>query len=159
MPAKTRAEYITLDRLIKYGGADNCRGCEMLTSRHSKKCRDRFNRLIKADKPVPVGAKPTPITAETILEEDKDEPSAIAFGDLMAEELVPERPPASDAESLGGAPTTPRSEEEETESASFALAAQKQAKEAWKQLSRVRRLATDLPGVGVLKNMRVAVTH
>ena len=82
-PAKTRAGYITLDRLIKYGGADGCRGCEMLTSRHTKACRDRINRLIRADKPVPVELKPKPVIAEDVQRDHEVEPHVLASGDLV----------------------------------------------------------------------------
>ena len=83
LPAKTRAEYITLGRLIKYGGTDGCRGCEVLTSRHTKACRDRFNRLIKADKPVPVELKSKPVTAEEIQGSHESEPHVLASGNLV----------------------------------------------------------------------------
>lgn len=97
MPAKTRAEYITLDRLIKYGGSDGCRGCEMLTSRHTKACRDRFNRLIRADKPVPVELKPKPVIVEDIHGSRQSDPHAFASGDLVGstleDDIVPICPP------------------------------------------------------------------
>ena len=160
LPAKTRAEYITLDRLIKYGGTDGCRGCEMLTSRHTKACRDRFNRLIRADKPVPVELKPKPVIAEDVQRDPEVEPHVLASGDLVGpmieEDIVPICPPNSDDESSGPAPTTPASGAEDTVGLSDgelleALVAQTETnKQTWNGLSRVRRLSTDLPGIGVL---------
>ena len=48
--AGERHEYITLDRIIKYGASPSCRACERLTGRHTPACRARFDGLIKADK-------------------------------------------------------------------------------------------------------------
>ena len=48
--AGERHEYITLDRLIKYGASPSCRACENLTGRHTPACRARFDGLIKADR-------------------------------------------------------------------------------------------------------------
>ena len=159
LPAKTRAEYITLDRLIKYGGTDGCRGCEMVTSRHTKACRDRFNRLIRADKPVPVEVKPRPITTEEVRDSVGSEPHAIASGDLagsrLDDDVVPICPPESDGESSGPAPTTPIDDIDAAAEVTAVesldgLVVQAVAKETWAGLSRVRRLSTDLPGIGVL---------
>ena len=152
LPAKTRAEYITLDRLIKYGGTDNCRGCEMLTSRHTKACRDRFNRLIRADKPVPVEAKPRPLTADAIREGDGLGSPTFASRDLaeskLEEDLVPECPPdLVETASSGYEPSyLPEAEIPSVEG----MTAAAESNQTWSGLSRVRRLATDLPGVGVL---------
>ena len=65
-------------------------------------------------------------------------------------------PPNSDDESSGPAPTTPASGAEDTVGPSHgelleALVAQTETnKQTWNGLSRVRRLSTDLPGIGVL---------
>ena len=60
----TRHEYITLDRLIKYGCTPSCRACETASStgRHTAACRARFDALIKADR---VGRTPKTPTATT----------------------------------------------------------------------------------------------
>ena len=46
--ASTRHEYITLDRLIKYGPSPSCTGCDKVTGRHTPACR-----LIKSVHPRP----------------------------------------------------------------------------------------------------------
>ena len=71
-PAK-RHEYITLDRLIKYGGTPGCKACEGDSVTCSPVCKVRFDGLIRADKtaesrskslpPTPVSLPPTPAPA------------------------------------------------------------------------------------------------
>ena len=71
-PAK-RHEYITLDRLIKYGGTPGCKACQGDSVTHSPVCKVRFDGLIRADKtaesrskslpPTPVSLPPTPAPA------------------------------------------------------------------------------------------------
>ena len=60
----TSHEYITLDRLIKYGGSPSCRACETAFSsgRHTPACRARFDALIRADR---VGRTPRTPAAVT----------------------------------------------------------------------------------------------
>ena len=48
--AGERHEYITLDRIIKYGPSPSCRACENVKGKHTPACRARFDGLIKADK-------------------------------------------------------------------------------------------------------------
>ena len=48
--AGERHEYITLDRIIKYGPSPACRACENVKGKHTPACRARFDGLIKADK-------------------------------------------------------------------------------------------------------------
>ena len=47
-----RSKYITLDRIIRYGATDGCRACtfESTYSKHTPRCRARFNGLIRADR-------------------------------------------------------------------------------------------------------------
>ena len=154
LPAKTRAEYITLDRLIKYGGTDDCRGCEMLTSRHSKACRDRFNRLIRADRPVPVEAKPRPVSADDIRDGQGSGSPTFALRDLaepgLEDDLVPECP-LPDADEAAPSPGYEPSILADDEAPPIeGMIAASQSHEVWGGLSRIRRLSTDLPGVGVL---------
>ena len=71
-PAK-RHEYITLDRLIKYGGTPGCKACRGEATTHTPVCKVRFDGLIRADKtaearvksvpPTPVSLPPTPAPA------------------------------------------------------------------------------------------------
>ena len=65
-PAAKRNEYITLERIIKYGASPGCRACLCDGGTHSAACRARFNALVRADK---VGKPPrtppgTPVPAE-----------------------------------------------------------------------------------------------
>ena len=76
-----RSEYITLDRIMRFGATEGCRACrfESTYSKHTPICRARFNGLIRADRiassradgsntPVPVTPAPeTP--APEIVEE------------------------------------------------------------------------------------------
>ena len=48
-PAK-RHEYITLDRLIKYGGTPGCKACKGEAVLHTPVCKVRLDGLIRADK-------------------------------------------------------------------------------------------------------------
>ena len=47
-----RSEYITLDRIIRFGATDGCCACrfESTYSKHTPICRARFNGLIRADR-------------------------------------------------------------------------------------------------------------
>ena len=47
---KERNEYITLDRLIRYGPSSGCKACEKVGGAHTAACKARFNALIRADK-------------------------------------------------------------------------------------------------------------
>lgn len=144
LPAKKRSEYITIDRLIKDGGTDDCAGCELLNSRHTRACRDRFNRLIRADKPLPVAIKHPPPEAEGVALKES-EPSAIAPGDRIGEDS--EGICAPDSDDLSEyAPTEPLPEEDVSEMHGMPSQVQANAK----HLSRIRRLEADLPGIGVM---------
>ena len=69
-PAK-RHEYITLDRIIKYGITPGCKACKGDAVIHSPVCKVRFDGLVRADKaaearikslpPTPVSIPPTPL--------------------------------------------------------------------------------------------------
>lgn len=49
-PPRERNEYITLDRLIKYGGTPGCGACSKAGGTHTAFCKARFNGLVRADK-------------------------------------------------------------------------------------------------------------
>ena len=78
--ASTRHEYITLDRLIKYGPSPFCAGCEKVTGRHTHTpaCRARFDALIKADKirapKTPSKVVSSPLTPSVEIEKDTGKP-------------------------------------------------------------------------------------
>ena len=48
--AGERHEYITLDRIIKYGPSPSSRACENVKGKHTPACRARFDGLIKLTK-------------------------------------------------------------------------------------------------------------
>ena len=79
-------EYITLDRIIRFGPTVGCKACAFTSehSVHSPVCRARFNALIRANR-VATGTK-TPATL----------PPTPAVG--LDADIVPECPPASDVE-------------------------------------------------------------
>ena len=47
---RERNEYITLGRLIKYGGTPGCGACSKARGTHTAVCKARFNGLVRADK-------------------------------------------------------------------------------------------------------------
>lgn len=49
-PPRERKEYITLDRLIKYGGTPGCGACSKAGGVHAAFCKARFNGLVRADR-------------------------------------------------------------------------------------------------------------
>ena len=107
-PAK-RHEYITLDRIIKYGITPGCRACKGESIVHSPVCKVRFDGLVRADKtaearikslpPTPVSIPPTPVPppAELAPEtadgdhgppaEDSDIDDGYGIGGLINQEL------------------------------------------------------------------------
>ena len=83
-PPRERNEYITLDRLIKYGGTPGCGACSKAGGTHTAACKARFNGLVRADKiasgtktPKAPGQMPmTPFAGPTPAVEDTHEPVA-----------------------------------------------------------------------------------
>ena len=63
VPPRERHEYITLDRLIKYGATPGCGACSRAGGTHTAVCKARFTCLITADK-IATGSK-TPKTPGT----------------------------------------------------------------------------------------------
>ena len=62
-----RHEYITLDRIIRFGATPDCKACSELKGRHNSRCKARFDMLIKAEKASRVDKSPeTPMTPRTI---------------------------------------------------------------------------------------------
>jgi len=101
---KKRNEYITLDRIIRFGATPGCRACESASdhAQHSAKCRARFNGLIRADRiassgvstppptpvvpptPTPAPVSPPPVAADAI--EDEIDPASFSAGIVPGEE-------------------------------------------------------------------------
>ena len=102
-PPRERNEYITLDRLIKYGGTSGCNACEKASGTHTAFCKARFNGLIRPDKiasghktpkalepgPVtPTIAPPTPVVKTTVDEEVVPEASEeVDYSGVAPEDL------------------------------------------------------------------------
>ena len=59
---KERNEYITLDRLIRYGPSPGCKACEKAGGSHTAACRARFTGLIRADKIAADGRHGSPLS-------------------------------------------------------------------------------------------------
>ena len=45
-----RHEYITLDRIIRFGATPDCRACIEMKGGHNSRCKARFDSLVKAEK-------------------------------------------------------------------------------------------------------------
>ena len=94
-PPRERNEYITLDRLIKYGSTPGCKACEKASGVHNAVCKARFNGLIKADKiatghkmpstpkvpPTPTALPPTPAEVPARLPSEVPVAPDVAAGD------------------------------------------------------------------------------
>ena len=62
-----RHEYITLDRIIRFGATPDCKACSELKGRHNSRCKARFDMLVKAEKASIVDKSPgTPLTPRTV---------------------------------------------------------------------------------------------
>ena len=59
-PPRKRAEYITLERILKFGATPSCKGCQFESATHSPVCRARFESLIKADRISKAARTPVP---------------------------------------------------------------------------------------------------
>ncbi|CAE7244859.1 RPS6KA5 [Symbiodinium natans] len=60
-PPRRRAEYITLERILKFGATPGCKACTFDSVKHSPKCRARFDALIKADRIALTSKPPEPV--------------------------------------------------------------------------------------------------
>ena len=47
---KHRSVYITVDRIIKWKETPGCKGCKGMSAKHTTECRERFSRLVEAEK-------------------------------------------------------------------------------------------------------------
>ena len=61
-PPRKRAEYITLERILKFGATPSCKGCRFESTTHSPVCRARLESLIKADRISKAPRTPVPPT-------------------------------------------------------------------------------------------------
>ena len=143
LPTSKRAEYITLDRIIKFGPTDGCKACSFDAARHNPTCRRRFDALIKAEREAREKAKlVTPASAPEAVPESPPHPGPFAppRDDLRSDETA--------AAARGSDPAGPRIGGSSTEPV-FEVVGQP-ASDPWEKLGRVRKIATDLPGLGTL---------
>ena len=61
---RKRNEYITLERIIKYGATKGCKACTFDSKTHTPVCRARFNALVKADRITKPSKKPVVLEAD-----------------------------------------------------------------------------------------------
>ena len=87
-----RHEYITLDRIIRFGATPDCRACSEMKGRHNSRCKARFDTLVKAEK----AAKPdkSPLPPADGVAPVEDLPSE-AVGDESVAEIHPRDLPFS----------------------------------------------------------------
>ena len=108
-------------------------------------CRDRFNRLIRADKPVPVEAKPRPVSADDIRDGQGSGSPTFASRDLaeprLEDDLVPECPPPETDEAAQSPGYEPSILADEEAPPIEGMIAASQSHEVWGGLSRIRRLS------------------
>ena len=58
-----RHEYITLDRITRFGATPDCKACTDMKGRHNSRCKARFDSLAKAEKSAKID-KPPSISAD-----------------------------------------------------------------------------------------------
>ena len=94
---KARGVYITVDRVIKFKETPGCKGCIGTSSKHTQESRDRFSRLVQAEKEEEIShregdAESAPDAAPSA------PPEAVAdekIDDLFASEGISAAPPES----------------------------------------------------------------
>ena len=65
-----RHEYITLDRIIRFGATPDCKACSEMKGRHNSRCKIRFDFLVKAEKSARIDKAPsTPAEGRATIEE------------------------------------------------------------------------------------------
>ena len=92
-PIRKRAEYITLERVFKFGATPGCKGCSFEGTTHNPKCRARFDALIKADRIATATRKASPTTPSPA-------PGTPMPGTPIPEDPVPLPPPTAEEESV-----------------------------------------------------------
>ena len=102
---RKRNEYITLERIIKYGATKGCKACTFDNKTHTPVCRARFNALVKADRITKPSKKPVVLEADDKKGEgsasppapldDDDDLFARLFEDYNSEEYKPPPEPPS----------------------------------------------------------------
>ena len=54
---KGREGYISVERIIQFKETPGCKGCAGTSSQHTQECRDRFARLVNAEKEEELGSR------------------------------------------------------------------------------------------------------
>ena len=52
-----RHEYITMDRIVRFGATPDCTACSKMSGKHNSRCKARFDALVKAEKAARVDKK------------------------------------------------------------------------------------------------------
>ena len=109
----SRNEYITLDRIIKYGATPNCCACafSLEHSTHSPICRARFNGLIRADR-IAASTK-TPVSPRTIAPSTPLPPIPETPGPEFEVEPIPAGTEGADRDALPFSAGSPPGDPEE----------------------------------------------
>ncbi|CAE7436520.1 unnamed protein product, partial [Symbiodinium sp. CCMP2592] len=110
---RKRNEYITLDRVIKFGPTPGCGACAFETKTHTPVCRARFNALVKADR-ISKPSKPPVTVADD--DKSKDDGTAVPpatservefeelFGDQLPEDYAPKDTSLGNKEAVSEVP-------------------------------------------------------
>ena len=97
---KGRGVYITLERIIRFKETPGCKGCAGTSSKHTQECRDRFARLVNAEKEEELASKVEraavrehgAASSAPPEEEEHDEAISREVGDLFEAEGISHRP-------------------------------------------------------------------
>ncbi|CAE6921679.1 RE1 [Symbiodinium sp. CCMP2592] len=110
---RKRNEYITLDRVIKFGPTPGCGACAFETKTHTPVCRARFNALVKADRISKPSKPPVPVADD---DKSKDDGTAVPpatservefeelFGDQLPENYAPKDTSLGNKEAVSEVP-------------------------------------------------------
>ena len=81
-----RHEYITLDRIIRFGATPDCKACSGMKGRHNSRCKARFDTLVKAEKAARTNKSPsTPADGRTSMDDKvEDAPIAVEVGEAAS---------------------------------------------------------------------------
>ena len=85
-PPAVRHEYITLDRIIRFGATPDCKACSEMKGRHNSRCKARFDTLVKAEKAARTNKSPsTPADGRTSMDDKvEDAPIAVEVGEAAS---------------------------------------------------------------------------
>ena len=98
---KGRQVYITLERIIRFKEAPGCKGCAGTSTKHTQECRDRFARLVNAEKEEELASKVEKVavrehgaaSSAPPDEEEHDEAISREVDDMFEAAGISSRPP------------------------------------------------------------------